>query len=185
MGRLEEALRLRRLGLSVIPLHSPYMPLQNGGADKDQGKVPLIPWKEFQIRKASEDEIRQWWTQWPQANIGIVTGKVSGVMVLDVDGEEGRESLSQFGSITGSWSAKTGNGFHHYFTFPPEGIVCKTGFLPGLDIRGEGGLCGGSSVSPCVGNSLFLDQWSHRLRSLAHAGVSHRHFEIKNPGQWE
>src|SRR2546427_13223225 len=50
------------------------------------------------VQDASTDEatIRQWWCRWPGANIGIRTGAVSGLVVLDVDPRHGGDaSLEQ------------------------------------------------------------------------------------------
>jgi putative DNA primase/helicase len=63
MSMLDEALRYSKMNLSVIPV----------GKDKR----PLFSWKEYQDRLATEDEIKTWWTKYPEANIGIVTGKIS------------------------------------------------------------------------------------------------------------
>ncbi len=62
---------------SVIPL-------------RPHDKKPMLPsWAEYQRRLPSEEEVDLWWTQWPDANIGIVTGAISGLVVVDVDGAEG------------------------------------------------------------------------------------------------
>src|SRR5258708_6877421 len=67
----ETALSYLRRGFSVIPL------------DK---KVPRIEWIKYQTQRPTENEINNWWNQWPDANIGIVTGAISGIIVVDVDG---------------------------------------------------------------------------------------------------
>ena len=41
---------------------------------RPKGKKPLIEWKEFQTRRASEVELRSWLQKWPEMNLGIVTG---------------------------------------------------------------------------------------------------------------
>lgn len=69
---LESALRYLRLGYSVIPI-------------KPNSKEPLIEWKEFQKRPPTEVEVVDWWEKYPDANLAIVTGEVSGVCVLEVD----------------------------------------------------------------------------------------------------
>jgi len=48
-----------------------------------RGKRPLVAWPEFQRRIASEDEIACRFRCWPDANVGIVTGRVSGIVVVD------------------------------------------------------------------------------------------------------
>lgn len=50
-----------------------------------RGKRPLVSWLEFQGRLASGAEVMRWFRRWPEANVGIVTGAVSGLIVLDVD----------------------------------------------------------------------------------------------------
>lgn len=69
-----EALRLRVLGLSVIPVHAPGMSLpSSSNGDKDIGKLPLIRWQGCQNRVPTEGELREWATKWPDANLGVVT----------------------------------------------------------------------------------------------------------------
>ena len=55
-------------GWSVIPM-------------QPRGKRPLVVWREFQQRAATVDEIDRWYRHWPDANVGIVTGQVSGIVV--------------------------------------------------------------------------------------------------------
>jgi len=66
-------------GMSVFPLHA-------------RGKTPLTP---HGLKDATLDteQIRKWWTRWPTANIGVTTGRLSDLAVLDVDGEAGERSL--------------------------------------------------------------------------------------------
>ena len=73
---LNAALMYSKVGFSVIPL-------------RPKEKLPLFPWSEFQKRRASEDEIKKWWSDYPSANIGLVTGTVSGIAVVDLDGSLG------------------------------------------------------------------------------------------------
>ena len=56
-------------------------------------KKPYIKWEEFQKRLPTEAEILEWWSKWPDANIGIVTGIISGIAVIDLDDiEEAKKS---------------------------------------------------------------------------------------------
>ena len=80
-------------------------------------------------------------------NIGIATGAVSNIFVLDVDVKKsagGDKSLAaleeKHGKLPETLTAKTwSGGLHYYFKYPSGGVNCKAGFLPGLDIRGDGG----------------------------------------------
>jgi Bifunctional DNA primase/polymerase, N-terminal/Primase C terminal 1 (PriCT-1) len=90
-------------------------------------------------------QIMRWWGRWPQANIAIRTGRDSGLLVLDVDGEQGVESLRalerQHGELPRTASAKTPRGgSHFYFRHPGGEIRNSAGVLgTGLDVRGDGG----------------------------------------------
>ncbi len=136
-----------RMGLSVIPCCWPTPDGRcgcgRGHQGRDIGKRPLVAWKTYQEELAHADQVDEWWMRWPDANIGIVTGAVSGIVVLDADGPKGLESLDSFGS-TSTWVSKTGRdegGRHVFYRHPgPQvRIENRTGLLPGLDVRGDDG----------------------------------------------
>src|SRR5438034_4452603 len=52
-------------------------------------KRPLVRWEEFQHRHPSEAEAGAWFYRWREAGIGIVTGAISGLVVIDVDVRHG------------------------------------------------------------------------------------------------
>lgn len=106
--------------LSVIPV----------GKDKR----PLISWKEFQTRYPTEEEIDEWFKQFPEAQIGIVTGKISNLTVVDVEKGGDASFLPQETFIV-----KTGGGGWHYYYKFAEGIQNKARIKELVDIRGEGG----------------------------------------------
>lgn len=93
--------------------------------------------------------IRGWWGRWPDANIAIVTGAMSGLVVLDVDiGPEKRgdeslvELLTRYGPLPNTVEAITGSGGRHIlFAHPGRKIKNAAGLAKyrGLDIRGDGG----------------------------------------------
>ena len=58
-------------------------------------KRPLVKWEEFQKRRPTEEEVESWWTRWPDANIAIVTGRISGLVVVDADGAAGLEWMKE------------------------------------------------------------------------------------------
>lgn len=97
-------------------------------------KRPLINWKEFQNRKASPTEILSWFEKFPEAQIGIVTGKISNLCVVDIEKGGDTSFLPQNTMIV-----KTGGrGFHYLFLFE-EGITNKARIRELTDIRSEGG----------------------------------------------
>ena len=48
-------------------------------------KTPLVKWEKYQTEIATEEKIRGWWQKYPEASIGVATGKVSGIVVVDVE----------------------------------------------------------------------------------------------------
>ena len=90
--------------------------------------------------------IERWWKRWPSANVGVPTGKKSGVVVLDVDVDDGPESLARL-ERAGAPVPKTartrtgGGGSHLFFRYPRERDIRNSAGLLGLglDVRGEGG----------------------------------------------
>lgn len=147
---LEHALQYARMGWSVVPGHQVLRgrcTCKKGKECDSPGKHPRIAWTEFQERKATEEEIRQWWTRWPRASICVITGAVSGIIVLDIDGPEGVRALKDGKySVDATVISKTGGGGWHYVYLHPGGdcrnFASKIGatILPKVDFRGDGGL---------------------------------------------
>ncbi len=121
-----EALRLLLLGWSIIPI--------------GQNKRPLINWKEFQERLPSAEEIKNWFDHWPNASIAVVTGKISNLIVLDIDAKHNR-SAKEF-QIPATACSKTGGGGEHiFFLYPGKPVANSNGSLfgTGVDIKGDAG----------------------------------------------
>jgi hypothetical protein len=120
-------------GWSVVPI-------------EPRGKRPLVRWEAFQRHAPGEAEVRAWFARWPDANVGVVTGRVSGLVVLDVDPRhDGAESLAGLerthGSVPPGIEAETGGGGRHLYFAHPGGVVRnRVGVAPGIDLRGDGGL---------------------------------------------
>jgi hypothetical protein len=122
---LDQALRFLAMGLSVIPVH-------------DRDKKPTVPWKPYQERLATEAEVRGWFGGTTPLNVGIVTGAVSGVVVLDADSPQATEWM--VAHRNSPMRTKTGKGRHFWFRHPgtPVKNDQKTLGMP-LDVRGDGG----------------------------------------------
>ena len=93
-------------------------------------------------------EIRGWWNQPPFANIGIATGSISDLLVVDIDislKKDGFASLKilehQFGKLPHSLRVRTGSGgVHIYLQMPEHSVKCSVERLgKGLDVRADGG----------------------------------------------
>lgn len=145
MGRAAEW--YGRKGYAIFPVHSMTPEGCSCGRPdcETPGKHPLIiRWPDSASR--SRDIIRWWWRRWPEANIGLVTGAVSGTVVLDVDPRHGgtitlEELEAKFGDLPSTVEAETGSGGKHIlFRHPGTRISNSAGLLgPGLDVRGDGG----------------------------------------------
>ncbi len=150
MSGLEQAAfdYLRR-GWSVIPL-------------RPRAKLPIVPWEEYQHRRAGEAELAEWFRRWPQANLGVVTGMISNLAVLDIDPRHGGEdSLHRLeeanGSLPPTVEAETGGGGHHfYFALPAASVRNRAALAPGVDLRAEGGMV---VVPPSCHPSGRLYRW--------------------------
>lgn len=126
---LEAALKYSEMGLSVIPL-KPH----------DKTPIPGFLWKKYQQKRATQEEIRGWFAKWPDANIGIATGSLSGIFTLDFDSPDAKDIWeSRFEEMPPGVFYKTGRGLQYWFNFPSYGQGNKTAILPDIDIRGEGG----------------------------------------------
>lgn len=144
---LAAALEYVGRGWLVIPLHSPTARgCSCGRADCE--RPAKHPRTTHGLKDASRDSARisEWWRLWPDANIGIVTGPESGILVLDVDGKRGEESLIEFERrgfhIPDTYTVRTGGGGQHIYFLWPEGAAVRNSqsrIAPGLDIRGQGG----------------------------------------------
>lgn len=109
-----------------------------------RSKIPNLPKGHTLLdRKATVEELRSW--RWSEGNLGVVTGAISGVTVLDVDGEEGYDTLTDYDSSTFlTPQVETGKGIHYYFAYNSE-VDTSVKRLPGLDIRNDGGYVVGPS----------------------------------------
>lgn len=112
------------------------------------GKHPIGSLVPRGVSEATHDAqmIREWWAVYPDANIGVATGDVSGIVVIDIDVDKGGDqsmiSLEhRHGGLPETWMAWTGSGgCHFYFRMPGLDVRNSAGAIgPGIDVRGNGG----------------------------------------------
>jgi len=105
-------------------------------------KKPLIKWEEYQKRKPTIDEVKTWWTKYPNAMIGIVCGKISGILGIDIDSETGKEEIEKFlpEFLEIPVAETPSKGQHLYLEYPPGNgrIGPVVGLFSGVDVRAEG-----------------------------------------------
>ena len=118
--KLDAALEYLERGWSIIPI-------------KPEGKRPAIKWREYQDRLPTEDEVNGWWGQWPNYDIAIVTGAISGLVVVDCDNEDALHAAFDAG-MRSPIRVKTKRGVHLYFEHPKDGV--RRGPRAGVNSRG-------------------------------------------------
>ena len=145
-------------GYSVIPVKSPQMTKANLSEEEliKQCKVPLIGWKEFQNRRPTEEEVAEWFEMWPEANIGIVTGKISNLVVFDLDSEDAVAYAEKQGGFPETAKALTGKGCHLYMQHPGFEIRNSVNKRLEIDIRADGGFV---VAPPSIHGSGSRYQW--------------------------
>lgn len=146
----QSALAYARRGWHVLPLN---WITEEGSCScgnpscKSQGKHPYTPLTPHGLKEATKDlpMIRRWFRQYPKLNIGIRTGAVSGLVVVDLDGDDGLISWAGYDrdehrhdptllAITGS------GGLHYFFQHPGFHVPNSAGKIgEGVDIRGDDG----------------------------------------------
>lgn len=112
------------LGWSIIPV--------------GKNKRPIIgKWKPFQNEQVTEKVLEQWCSMQSLHGFAVITGKLSGVYVLDID----NGSEFNLDTLPSTPCVETGSGGKHfYFVYPSNlDLRNKGGFQPKTDTRGEGG----------------------------------------------
>jgi hypothetical protein len=146
---LEAALAYRRLGWSALCLCPPdHVGVGRGHGqtcpEKHWGKRPLgggSRWSEYQRRLPTEDEIRGWWREHGNANVGVVLGSVSGLVRIDTEGALGEAKLLEVSkgdlpeTLTFVSGRQGGEGRGRLYRTPP-GAPAQTG-VEGVE-AGEG-----------------------------------------------
>jgi hypothetical protein len=132
VGKVERAaLWYARRGLHVHPF-------------RPGEKLPLLDrWQERATTDAAT--IAAWWSRWPDAGVGIVTGAASGIVVVDIDPRHGGDdSLADLernhGQLPPTWRALTaGGGLHLYKCHPGGRMGNRAALWPGIDLRADAG----------------------------------------------
>jgi hypothetical protein len=136
-------------GWAILPLYG----IRNGGCRCPEGKKCTEPGSHPRMKRglkaATTDliTIKHWWNRWPSANIGIATGKISGIIVITVEPRNGgNESLQaakkKLGALPITLKANTGgNGRHRIFQHPKTAVrtdTCGKLLGRGVDVLSDG-----------------------------------------------
>jgi Bifunctional DNA primase/polymerase, N-terminal len=140
------ALYYARRGWPALPLHS----VEGGQCTcgdvncRSPGKHPRT---QHGVKDASVHSlhINRWWRWWPSSNVGIATGIVSGLLVLDIDPRNGGEaSYDQLrkkfpAAFADLFEVQTGSGGTHLYFECRSPAPSRANILPGIDVKADGG----------------------------------------------
>lgn len=113
------------------------------------GKVPMREYGYLRDNPPKKFEVSRWFNKWPFANVAVMTGKVSKIVVLDFDDEDAWEALCE---LTGEEihcpklrTGRDGWGMHAWFNYPSEVKVMSSRYgvdqldprLSKMDVRSE------------------------------------------------
>ncbi len=138
---IDVALSYHSMGFSIFPLW------------KGTKNKPIVSWKKYMTQRATEDEVRNWWTKYPDANIAIATGNISNLFILDTEKDF---DLSSIDIPTDVITAKTGSGGRHfYFRIPHNSTILTHIEIWGSDPKSKADIKGekGYVVAPPSFNS--------------------------------
>jgi putative DNA primase/helicase len=129
-------------GARYIPLHSIVGGRCTCGEEEcaSPGKHPL--WSGWQSKATADTNLVALWNG---SNVGLVTGKASNLVVVDIDPRhDGHHSLARFEAdheqLPRTFTVRTGGGgVHLYFRHPGSQVSNKSNLFPGVDVRGDGG----------------------------------------------
>ncbi len=157
-------------GWPVFPVHT----ARNGKCScgrMDCKNVAKHPRTSHGFHDANTDPavVEGYWTQWPDANIGIRTGMEAGIIVIDVDPRHGGEETlvalqEKYGDLPKvPYSHTGGGGWHFLFKHPGTPVKSKT-VAPGVDIKADGGYI---IAAPSLHASGQRYRWGEKLNGTS------------------
>ncbi len=120
------------LGYSVIPLL--------GDLDATRSKAPALPWSGFQNTRATVNDYEQWFSESRFAGLGIVTGRVSHLVVLDFDSEAIFNAFkAQYPDLLETHTVRSaGRGLPHLYFKLPDHLHVDSQKGQGIDLLSNG-----------------------------------------------
>lgn len=166
-------------GWHIFPCHYPIFQEskvkcscgQEHKQEKDIGKHPLTS-RGYLDATNNLKQIEGWWA-YKNWNVGIATGKVSGIWVLDADGEKGIKTLQDLEARHGAMpltlkaiSGRPDGGTHYYYAYNDCCLTIGQGILEGIDFRGTGGYV---IAPPSIHKSGKSYRWENADTPIANA----------------
>ncbi len=122
----KHAIEYNDYNLSIIP------------CGKNKGKIPLVKWQKYQQETADLSVFNAWVEKFPTANIGLITGRLNGLLVVDCD--DPKISIEKLQKVYGETPliVETPRGGKHLY-YKYNGESCQIGVSNKMDIRADGG----------------------------------------------
>lgn len=121
-----------------------------------RGKTPAVAGG-LKVATTDRDQITAWWTENPTYNIGLATGEISNLFVVDVDGPDAERELQQL-ELPATVQTITARGRHYFFRHPNVPVRNSAGKIaPHIDVRGDGGYC---IAPPSIHESGHVYRWA-------------------------
>lgn len=100
-----------------------------------------LKWKDFQNIRVTKAQITKWYNAYPNCNWAVVCGSISNLVILDVDGDDGIESLAKYHPEMQSvmtFMQASPHGYHMFFSHPGNDVKSFP-ILHKVDVKGDGG----------------------------------------------
>jgi hypothetical protein len=112
------------LGYAVIPVQN--------------SKIPAVEWKPYQHRRPTQADLQRWFIQGQYPGIGIITGAISNLVVLDFDDPAlFQQFKTRYSDLAQTRTVQTRRGFHLYFHLPPH-VRIASRKIAGIDLLSDG-----------------------------------------------
>lgn len=121
-----------------------------------KGKHPTVAWKQYQDQRVPREQVEDWFRQ-GEHNLAIITGAISGIVVVDGDSRQACEYIEETCTAT-PMVVQTRKGRHYYYRHPGTKIpnACRVLDIPPVDLRGDGGLVIGPGSTHPSGHVYHL-----------------------------
>jgi len=165
---LEAALEYLDKGFSVLPVRVDRKPL-------------IKDWKPYRQKHPSKELLRSVWGKYPRANVAIITGDLSGLIVVCADGKEAHDWVK--GNLPATGVTVQASPARTHFYYRATGFMRPRAMPTGVKIRGENDYVVAPPSLHAQGYRyewrLYMDGWKS-LPELSDG--SHDEGSVKEPG---
>ena len=179
------AVVLLRRGWSVIPVH---VPLESGDCSCGNdcswpGKHPRVPWRAYTEELPTEEQVIEWFDdEFYGSNLGVVTGQVSDLVVVDVDGTI--EDFQALGLPKTRTALTGGGGYHMFYRTGRQPAPSGISVTPGIDIKADGGFVVLPPSKHLSGFEYAWLDWRSKIAKISPSELPQRVRSSESNGEW-